>query len=129
MPPLRVRASSNRPKAPVVVHAMVGSKPTPLDITAELKRTCDSLLSAVSETMHDLLSRVDPDYQAKVRQNVILAGGGSQIPGFAAALEKTLNDVGGGRVKTVDDPVFAGSNGGLAIALDAPEGDWEQLPG
>jgi len=27
----------------------------------------------------------------------------------------------------VDDPVFAGSNGGLAIALDAPEGDWEPL--
>jgi len=29
----------------------------------------------------------------------------------------------------VDDPVFAGSNGGLAIALDAPETDWESLAG
>jgi hypothetical protein len=29
----------------------------------------------------------------------------------------------------VEDPIFAGSTGGLAIALDAPDGDWEQLPG
>jgi hypothetical protein len=29
----------------------------------------------------------------------------------------------------VEDPVFAGSNGSLAIALDASEGDWESLAG
>jgi len=27
----------------------------------------------------------------------------------------------------VKDPVFVGSDGGLAIALDAPENDWERL--
>jgi hypothetical protein len=25
------------------------------------------------------------------------------------------------------DPVFVGSDGGLALALDAPDGDWEKL--
>jgi hypothetical protein len=25
--------------------------------------------------------------------------------------------------------VFAGSNGSLAVAADAPESDWEKLPG
>jgi hypothetical protein len=29
----------------------------------------------------------------------------------------------------VEYPVFAGSNGSLAIALDASEGDWESLAG
>jgi rod shape-determining protein MreB len=77
--------------------------------------------------MLDLISRVEPEYQEDVRRNVILAGGGSQIPGLAAALEKTLDEMGGGRVRAVEDPVFAGSNGGLAIALDAPETDWESL--
>jgi rod shape-determining protein MreB len=117
------------PKAPVVVEAPVRGKPTSLEITAEMKKACESLVGPLSETMLDLLSRVDPEYQQKVRGNVVLAGGGSQVPGLAAALEKALEDVGGGRVRAVDDPVFAGACGSLAIAADAPEGDWERLAG
>jgi rod shape-determining protein MreB len=115
------------PKEPVVVKVPVHGKPTDLDITVEMRRACESLLGPISETMLDLISRVEPEYQEDVRRNVILAGGGSQIPGLAAALEKTLDEMGGGRVRAVEDPVFAGSNGGLAIALDAPETDWESL--
>jgi rod shape-determining protein MreB len=117
------------PKGPVVITLPVQGKPTPFDITNELKRACESILGPVIETMLDLVSRVEPEYQEKVRQNVVLAGGGSLIPGLAAALEKELNQVGGGRVKTVEDPIFAGSNGGLAIAMDAPDDGWEQLAG
>lgn len=115
------------PKGTVVVKVPVHGKPTELDITGEMRRACESLLGPISETMLDLVSRVEPEYQEDVRRNVILAGGGSQIPGLAQALEKTLEEMGGGRVRAVDDPVFAGSNGGLAIALDAPETDWESL--
>ena len=115
------------PKKPVVVKVPVHGKPTDLDITAEMRRACESLLGPISETMLDLISRVEPEYQEDVRKNVILAGGGSQIPGLAEALEGVLEELGGGRVRAVDDPVFAGSNGGLAIALDAPETDWESL--
>lgn len=114
-------------KKPVVVKVPVHGKPTDLDITAEMRRACESLLAPVSETMLDLISRVEPEYQEDVRRNVILAGGGSQIPGLAEALQGVLEELGGGRVRAVDDPVFAGSNGGLAIALDAPETDWESL--
>jgi rod shape-determining protein MreB len=115
------------PKKPVQVKVPVHGKPTDLDITAEMRRACESLLGPISETMLDLISRVEPEYQEDVRRNVILAGGGSQIPGLAEALEGVLEELGGGRVRAVDDPVFAGSNGGLAIALDAPETDWESL--
>ncbi len=117
------------PKSPVVVTFPVDGKPTTLDITAEMRRACESLLGPITETMMDLLTRVEPEFQEKVRQNIILAGGGSQIPGLGKALEKALAEVGGGRVRAVEDPVFAGSNGGLAIAVDAPETDWENLPG
>jgi rod shape-determining protein MreB len=116
------------PKGPVVVTVQVAGKPTPLDITAEMRRACEALLPPIAETMLDLLARVEPEYQERVRNNVILAGGGSQIPGLGDALEKMLLDVGGGKVRTVDDPVFAGSNGSLALALDASDADWEQLP-
>jgi rod shape-determining protein MreB len=117
------------PKKPVTVKVPVHGKPTDLDITAEMRRACESLLGPISETMLDLISRVEPEYQEDVRRNVILAGGGSQISGLAEALEGVLEELGGGRVRAVDDPVFAGSNGGLAIALDAPETDWESLAG
>jgi hypothetical protein len=30
-------------------------------------------------------------------------------------------------VRVVKDPVFVGSDGGLAIAQDAPDSDWEKL--
>jgi rod shape-determining protein MreB len=117
------------PKDPVVVKVPVHGKPTELDITAEMRRACESLLGPISETMLDLVSRVEPEYQDDVRNNVILAGGGSQIPGLAQALQNSLAEMGGGRVRAVEDPVFAGSNGGLAIALDAPDTDWESLAG
>ena len=117
------------PKKPVMVTFPVDGKPTTVDITSEMRRACESLLAPVTETMLDLISRVDPEFQEKVRNNIILAGGGSQIPGLADALQKALGDMGGGRVRAVEDPVFAGSNGGLAIAIDAPETDWESLSG
>lgn len=116
-------------KQKVVVSAPVAGKPTPLDITADLKAACEGLLRPVAETMLDLLSRVDPEYQERVRNNVVLSGGTGLIRGFGGALEAALAEVGGGRVKVVEDPVFVGSDGGLAIALDAPDSDWEKLAG
>ncbi|MEO8585946.1 MAG: rod shape-determining protein [Acidobacteriota bacterium] len=115
------------PPGPVVVRFPVKGKPADVDITAEMKKACESIVGPITETMLDLLSKVEPEYQEKVQRNIVLAGGGSQLPGLQAALEKALAEIGGGRVRAVDDPVFAGSNGGLAIALDAPEGDWEPL--
>ncbi|HSD09854.1 MAG TPA: rod shape-determining protein [Candidatus Binatia bacterium] len=114
-------------KQRVVVNPPTNGKPTELDITAEMRTACESLLAPVSETMLDLISNVEPEYQERVRQNVILAGGGSQIPGLADALEKVLGQFGGGHVRAVEDPVFAGSDGSLAIAHDSPDEDWERL--
>jgi rod shape-determining protein MreB len=115
------------PPGPVLVRFPVKGRPADVEITAEMKKACESVVGPIAETMLDLLSKVEPEYQEKVQRNIILAGGGSQMPGLAAALEKSLAELGGGRVRAVEDPVFAGSNGGLAIALDAPEGDWEPL--
>jgi hypothetical protein len=63
-----------------------------------------------------------------VRNNVILCGGSALIKGIAPALEVALDEFGGGKIRVVEDPVFIGSDGGLAIAQDAPQGDWEKLP-
>jgi rod shape-determining protein MreB and related proteins len=116
-----------RPKGKITVEAPVKGKPTELDITAEVKTACESLVAPITETMVDLVARVEPEYQQRVRQNVVLAGCCSLIGGLPEALQEGLGEFGGGRVSRVSDPVFAGSDGGLAIATDAAEGDWEKL--
>lgn len=110
-----------------VVTAPVKGVPTEIDITNEMKASCETVLPSTVETMHDLLSRVEPEFQERVRNNIILSGGGGLIRGLPKALEAALEQVGGGRVKYMEDPVFIGSDGGLALALDAPDTDWEKL--
>jgi rod shape-determining protein MreB len=111
----------------VTVTAPVKGVPTEIDITTEMKAACETLLSPTIETMLDLLSRVEPEFQERVRNNVILSGGGGLIRGLPEQLEDALRQVGGGKVTYMEDPVFVGSDGGLALALDAPDNDWEKL--
>jgi rod shape-determining protein MreB len=111
----------------IVVKAPLHGKTQEIDITDELRLACESLVAPFSETMIDLLASVEPEYQDRVRQNVFLSGRGAKIRGLAGELEKALVDLGGGKVSMVEDPVFAGALGGLAIALDADEGDWEKV--
>jgi rod shape-determining protein MreB len=54
-------------------------------------------------------------------------GDGGLIRNLARSLEDALKQVGGGKVTHMQDPVFVGSDGGLALALDAPDEDWEKL--
>ena len=115
------------PKERVVVTVPVKGKATDLDITDEMRAACESIVSPICETMMDLLARVEPEYQEKVRNNVILAGGSSAIPGLTDALERALLEAGGGHTSVVKDPIFAGSDGGLAIARDATSSEWERL--
>jgi rod shape-determining protein MreB len=115
------------PPEKVVVTAPVNGVPTQLDITSEMRAACETLLPPTIETMLDLLSRVEPEFQERVRNNIILSGGGGLIRGLAEALKDALKQVGGGKVKYMNDPVFVGSDGGLALALDAPDSDWEKL--
>jgi len=110
-----------------MVTAPVKGVPTELDITNEIKAACETILPPVLETMLDLLSRVEPEFQERVRSNIILSGGGGLIRNLPRALEDALKQVGGGKVKYMEDPVFVGSDGGLALALDAPDSDWERL--
>jgi rod shape-determining protein MreB len=116
-----------QPKGRVMVTTPIRGKATEVDITDEMRAACETILPPMTETIIDLLSKVTPDYQENVRNNVILAGGSSLISGLAEAVQKALAELGGGRVTVVKDPVFAGSDGGLAIARDASPSDWEKL--
>lgn len=111
----------------VKVTAPVQGRPTELDITDAMKTACESIVEPIGETLLDLLPRIEPEFQEKVRNSIILSGGSSQIAGLRKALQDTLEPIGGGTVKAVKNPVYDGSDGGLAIALDALDSEWEKL--
>lgn len=115
------------PKGRVIVTVPIKGKATEIDITQEMRSACESILPPVCETMTALLMKVEPEFQDKVRNNVILAGGTSLISGLPEAITKALQELGGGRAAVVSDPVFAGSDGSLAIARDASPADWDKL--
>ena len=52
--------------------------------------------------VRDLIAAVESEYQEQVRNNIILAGGTSAIPGFGAFLENSLREYGGGKIRVVD---------------------------
>jgi rod shape-determining protein MreB and related proteins len=115
------------PKDRVLVTAPIKGKAMEIDVTQEMRAACESILPPICETLATLLTKVEPEFQSKVRNNIILAGGSSLIAGLQDAVTTSLEELGGGRATVVKDPVFAGSDGGLAIARDASTADWEKL--
>ena len=115
------------PNRSVKVDIPVDGRPTKHDITDEMKRACESILPAIVESTLELIAKFDPEYQDVIRKNVILAGGGSQIDGLAEYLEKVLSEYGESKVLVVDDALFSGSDGALALAQDMPEDYWADV--
>ncbi len=115
-------------KKPVKVTFPINGKPTELDITEDVRLACEGLIPPIAETMRDLIATVEAEFQERVRHNIVLSGGTSAITGLGEQLKASLDDWGGGEVQVVKDPVFAGSDGSLALAVDASPGDWEKLP-
>jgi len=114
-------------KGSVEVEIPVGGRPMLHDITDEMQRACESIVPPIVENTFELIARFDPEYQGIVRQNIILAGGGSQIGNLAKYIEEQLKEDGPCQVTVVKDPIFAGSDGGLALAQDMPDQYWEDL--
>ena len=115
------------PPAPVKVEIPVAGRSTRHDITNEIRRACESILPAIIETTVELIAKFDPEYQDTIRKNIILAGGGSQIRGLAETLEKAIGEYGPTGVRIVDDPLFSGADGALALAREMPQEYWIDL--
>jgi rod shape-determining protein MreB len=105
----------------------VAGKPQSFDITEIVYEACYTMVPPTVKALQDLIATYDPEFQAKMRNNVLLGGGGSQIKGLGRAIEEALGEYGGGKVTTVEEPQYAGSNGALKIALDMPEAYWKEF--
>jgi rod shape-determining protein MreB len=115
------------PDKTIKVEIPVDGRPTTHDITDEMRRACESILPAIVESTLELIAKFDPEYQDEIRKNIILAGGGSEIKGLAEHIEHVLSEYGPSNVRVVDDPLFGGAEGALALAQDMPEDYWTDL--
>jgi rod shape-determining protein MreB and related proteins len=113
------------PDGAVHVDIPVEGKATRHDITAEMRLACESILPSVIETTAEMISKFDPEYQDAVRRNIVLAGGGSQIRRLAQYIEREMRAYGPCHVKCVDEVLYAGAEGCLALAKDMPVEYWE----
>lgn len=113
---------------PVRVEFIENGKPTVYDVTEEIRQGCRMIVPGIVKAIHKLVSTFDPDFQAKLRNNVLLGGGGSQIMGLGRVLEEAMQKMlGSGRVIQVEEPKYAGANGALKMAHDMPEEYWKRL--
>jgi rod shape-determining protein MreB len=112
----------------VVVELPVDGKPTSFDITEEVRTACRSIVPPIVEGLAQLISTFDPEFQHRLKNRVLLAGGGSLIKGLDLAIEGEMKQrLGAGKVFRIDEPVYGGANGALKIAHDMPGEFWEKL--
>lgn len=114
-------------KDKIEVQLPVDGKPTPHDITQDVKQACEILIGPIVEGIHKLVASFNPEFQEKLRPNVLLSGGGGLMRGLNKRIEDAMQAIGGGRVTIVDEPLYAGANGALQLALDMPGEYWQQL--
>lgn len=113
---------------PVKVELLVNGKDTEFDVTDVFREGCASIVPPIVESLHKLIASFDPDFQRRLRNNVILSGGGSQIGGLDIILEQAIKErLGSGKVKRIDDAQYAGAGGALKMAHDTPEALWQRL--
>jgi len=116
------------PAERALVELPVNGKPTQFDITDQLQKACSILVDPIVQGLHKLVATFDPEFQMKLKNRVLLAGGGSLIKGLDTAIEKAMKErLGGGKVIKIEEPIYGGANGALKIAHDMPEEFWEKL--
>jgi rod shape-determining protein MreB len=112
---------------PVVVTLNKDGQPGSYDITQILHSSCLKLSDAISQAVQSLVSNFDPDFQELLRNNIIVAGGGSRLIGIDKAIEKSLEHYGGGKATCIQDVEFCGANGCLKMSQEMPEAYWEKI--
>ncbi|MBM4062759.1 MAG: hypothetical protein FJ265_16940 [Planctomycetes bacterium] len=111
-----------------VVELPVAGKPTTFDLTQQIGKACSILIDPILKGITKLVATFDPEFQQKLKNRVLLAGGGSMVKGLDSAVEKAMRErLGGGKVVRIEEPIYGGANGALKIAHDMPADYWEQL--
>lgn len=101
--------------------------PSEYDITDIMHSSCLKMTQPIAAAIQELVGTFDPDFQGRLRDNIIIAGGGSRLKGIDLAIEKSLKAYGGANAECVQDAENCGSMGALKMCIEMPEEYWEKI--
>lgn len=96
-------------------------------IMEELQLACEFVVTDIVSGIIRLLSDLDPELREKLRNNIHIFGGTSDLGGIGTFIENELKVLGGGKVYSDIDPVYGISEGALELAKNMPPEFWSQL--
>ena len=88
---------------------------------------CGNLVTPLVNSIKGIVAGADPEYQPIMRNNIILAGGGSLIEGLADAVAEGLADIGDVSVWCAENPVTKVAEGALTLAGDMPDDQFTSI--
>ncbi|MBL9186419.1 MAG: rod shape-determining protein [Opitutaceae bacterium] len=119
-------------RKPIEVKVVMGGKAHTLELGDALARAGNALIEKIYPSLTRLIERASSDSVLALLQNIVVTGGGSQIRGIDAVLQKKLTDDGYESPKVK----LAGQDfkryvaiGALKAARSARENQWQVLLG
>ena len=111
----------------MMVELSVDGKKQTVDIGDLVGIACTGLVTPVVNAIKANVAGADPEYHPIMRNNIILAGGGSLIEGLAEAVAEGLADIGDVSVWCAEDPVTKVAEGALSLAGDMPDDQFTSI--
>jgi rod shape-determining protein MreB len=112
---------------PANVKVYVDGKPKNVDMGVLIRESCEIVIDPIMESIRELLCRCDSESVEFVLQNIIVAGGGSQISHLPETLQKRLRDEGyeGATTRVPPDYRHLVARGALKIANNVRDDQWQ----
>ncbi|MDO8544159.1 MAG: rod shape-determining protein [Opitutaceae bacterium] len=119
-------------RKPLEVKVIMGGKAHTIELGDTIARACNTLVEKIYPALTTLITRASSDSVVSLLQNIIVTGGGSQLKGIDAVLQKKLADDGYENPKVklagVDYKRYV-AVGALKAARSARENQWQVLLG
>ncbi len=110
-----------------LVSMREAGRPVTIDLTEEIRLSCESIIPDILEHLTNLVRKFDPEVQHEVLENIYISGGGSSIRGIDEVIAWHLVEYGDVDVQCVDDDCLIGAKGALKLAMDLPTDVWSQV--
>ncbi|MCX6952410.1 MAG: rod shape-determining protein [Verrucomicrobia bacterium] len=119
-------------RRPLEVKVIMAGKAHTIELADVIGRACNTLIDKIYPSLTSLIERASSDSVVTLLQNIVITGGGSQLKGIDAVLQKKLSDDGYEAPKVR----LAGQDykryvaiGALKAARAARENQWQVLLG